>query len=94
MRPPGSSGRPSRATTGCGLTPAVQTTVRVGTTSPVESAIEAAVIRSTVVFVWISIPRRRSSALANAASFGAISVITRSLASTSTKRIPASLQRG
>ena len=37
MRPPPSSGSPSFATTGCGLTPAVQTTVRVGTTSPVES---------------------------------------------------------
>ena len=35
-RPP-SSGSPSSAITGCGLTPAVQTTVRAGTTSPVES---------------------------------------------------------
>ena len=34
IRPRSSSGSPNRATTGCGLTPAVQTSVRVGTTSP------------------------------------------------------------
>jgi 16S rRNA (cytosine967-C5)-methyltransferase len=37
---PSVSGRPSSSTTGCGRTPAVQTSARVGTTSPSDSRID------------------------------------------------------
>jgi hypothetical protein len=84
------AGRP----TGCGLTPAVQQTVRVGMISPSESSIESAEIRSTRVETRTSIPRRRSSAVAYSASGAGISPITRSRASMSRKRIPVTRQRG
>jgi hypothetical protein len=76
------------------MTPAVHATVRVGITSPVESSVESADTRSIVVPRLISIPRRRSSASANCASPSEISGISRSRASTSTKRIPCMSQRG
>ena len=101
----GSSGRPrsgrpdraagpSRATTGAGRTPAVQATVRHGTTSPSDSSTESAEMRSTVVPVRTSIPRLRSSAVANSARSAEISGITRSRASTRMKRRPSTRARG
>ena len=77
-----------------GRTPAVQATVRHGTTSPSDSSTESAEIRSTVVDVRTSTPRRRSSAVANSASSAEISGITRSRASTRMKRRPWTRERG
>ncbi len=94
IRPPSPSGSPSFATTGCGLTPAVHASVRAGTTSPPFSVTVSLVTASIVVFVRTSIPRLRSSVVANAASVGGTSGITRSFASTSMKRTPSSRARG
>ena len=49
MRPVSLSGSPSSATIGCGLTPAVHTHVRHGTTSPSESVAADSVTESSVV---------------------------------------------
>ena len=94
MRPAPSSGRPSFSTTGCGRTPAVHATVRHGTSSPSDSSTESAEMRSTVVDVRTSTPRRRSSEVANAARSAEISGITRSRASTRMKRRPCTRERG
>jgi hypothetical protein len=94
IRPVSDSGRPSSAITGLGLTPAVQTSVRVGTTSPSLSVARLAVTASSVVLVRISMPRTRSSRTAKSASLALISGMTRSLASTRIQRIPVTRQRG
>jgi len=94
IRPCSSSGRPNRAITGWGFTPAVQTNVRVGIVSPSERRAEVAVTSSTRVEVRISTPRARSSPAANSARSAGTSLITRSRASTSTQRIPWVAQRG
>ena len=94
IRPPRSSGRPSSWTTGWGLTPAVHTSVRDGMTSPVDRYASVAVTRSSVVPVRISIPRPRSSRVANSDRSGGTSIITRSRASTRRKRTPWVRQRG
>ncbi len=94
MRPEWSSGRPSRATTGAGFTPAVQQTVRVEIRSPVDSSAERSSIELSIVPVRSSIPRPRSSRAANRARLAGISGITRSCASTSMKRAPVMRQRG
>ena len=52
------------------------------------------VTASSVVFVRISMPRKRSSRTAKSASFAPISGITRSLASTRIQRMPVTRQRG
>jgi hypothetical protein len=62
--------------------------------SPVESVAERSSISFSIVPVRISMPRPRSSLDANSASGAGISCITRSCASTSTKRVPAMRQRG
>ena len=94
MRPPGPIGSPSSRTTGAGLTPAVQHSSRVGMRSPVESVTASCSAEDSIVFVRISIPRPRSSRVANSARLAGISGITRSRASTSTKRVPTIRQRG
>ena len=94
MRPPWSSGRPSLRTTGAGVTPAVQHSSRAGMRSPVDSVTEPASAESSIVPVRISIPRARSSRVANSARLAGISGITRSRASTRTKRVPIMRQRG
>ena len=94
IRPVRSSGSPSFSTTGAGRTPAVQATVRQGTTSPSDSSTESSEMRSTVVEVRTSTPRRRSSAVANAARSAEISGMTRSRASTRMKRRPCTRARG
>ena len=80
--------------TGCGLTPAVQTSVRVGMISPPERTAVSAVTSSSVVLVRIAMPRPRSSRMAKSASGAGISGITRSRASTRIQRIPWVRQRG
>ena len=94
MRPLSVSGRPSRCTTGCGLTPAVHTTVRAGTTSPVDSVTLRSVTCSTVCPMRNSMPRPRSSRTVKSDSFGGTSIIGRSAASTSIQRMPWTRQRG
>ena len=94
MRPRSLSGSPSFATTGCGFTPAVQTSERVGMTSPSESVAAVSVSDSSVVSMRNSIPRARSSRIANSARPSEISGMTRPVASTRTKRIPDTRQRG
>ena len=60
-RPRSSSGTLSWRKLGWAVTPAVQTTVRVGTVSPVESRTLSAVTSSSWVPSRTSIPRPRSS---------------------------------
>ena len=91
---PRSSGRPSRSTTGCGLTPAVHTTVRVGIVWPSERRALVAVTSSSVVCRRRSMPRMRSSAMQNSARSGAVSRMMRSAASTRIQRMPCVRQRG
>ena len=62
--------------------------------SPVESVAERSSISRSIVSVRISMPRPRSSRVANSARLAGISGITRSCASTSTKRVPTMRQRG
>ena len=79
---------------GCGTTPAVQTSVRVGIVSPVEIRAQLAVTSSSVVPSRMSMPRPRSSRSAYSASSLSISGSTRSVASTSTQRMPCRRARG
>ena len=60
-RPRSSSGTLSSLRIGCGATPAVQTTVRVGSVSPLESRALSAPTSSSVVSRRMSMPRPRSS---------------------------------
>jgi hypothetical protein len=94
MRWPLVSGRPSSLTMPGVRTPAVQQTSRVGRRSPVDSTTLRSSIRSSVVPVRISMPRRRSSRAATSARLAGISRMMRSWASTSTQRVPAMRQRG
>jgi hypothetical protein len=94
IRPLSFTGRPSLDTTGAGRTPAVQTSVCVGTRSPEESTTWSAAAESIVVCVRTSTPRPRSSRAANSASWVGTSAMTRPSRSSSSQRMPWRLQRG
>jgi NADH dehydrogenase len=68
--------------------------VRTGTRSPLESVTASSSTASIRVLARTSIPRARSSAVANSARAGEISGMIRSWASTSVQRVPSSRQRG
>ena len=92
--PASSSGRPELAHQRRRLDARGPAQRRAGTSSPVDSVAESSSIESSRVSVRISMPRARSSRVANSARLGGISGMIRSCASTRIQRVPSSRQRG
>ena len=94
IRPWSSVGRPSFATAGAAMIPAVQARVWVAIVVPSERWTSVSPTPSTRTPVRTSMPRRSSSRRVNSASGAGTSRMMRASLSTTSQRIPAAAQRG